>query len=64
MDPPYGQDFEEGVLRQLRDLLRANAIVIIESPLNSDFSYAESLGYQIDRIKRYKTNQHVFLSLE
>ena len=64
MDPPYGQDFEEGVLRQLRDLLRANAIVIIESPLNSDFSYAESLGYRIDRIKRYKTNQHVFLSLE
>ncbi len=64
MDPPYGQDLEENVLRELRNLLDINAIIIIEASLNSDFSYATSLGYQIDRIKRYKTNQHVFLSLE
>ena len=27
----------------------------------TDFSYADELGYQISRSKEYKTNKHVFL---
>ena len=35
--------------------------VIVEADLNTDFSFAEDLGYRIAKQKKYKTNQHVFI---
>ena len=64
MDPPYGQDLERPVLMQLKEILDSRALVILESSLDCDLSYIEPCGYRIDRVKRYKTNQHIFLSLE
>ena len=63
MDPPYGKELERQVLEYLREssVLDGDTLIIIEADLNTDFSYAESLGYQICRSKEYKTNKHVFL---
>lgn len=63
MDPPYNQEWEYKVLTDLAgsSLLTAETLIIVEASLDTDFSYAEQLGYEILRIKKYKTNQHVFL---
>ena len=33
----------------------------VEASLHTDFSYAEDLGFEVIREKKYKTNKHVFL---
>ena len=38
-----------------------NTLIIVEADLETDFSYAEGLGYKQLRSKEYKTNKHVFL---
>jgi 16S rRNA (guanine966-N2)-methyltransferase len=65
MDPPYGHQLERIVLERLRssDCVADDAIFIVEASLETDFSYVESIGYELVRTKRYKTNQHVFLRL-
>lgn len=62
MDPPYGCDLERQVLEALQDspLADGDTILIAEASLDTDFSWAESLGYEISRTKEYKTNKHVF----
>ncbi len=35
--------------------------VVIEAELSTDFSYAAELGYELLRVKEYKTNKHIFL---
>lgn len=63
MDPPYGQGFERSILSLLSaaKYVTADTLIIVESQLNEDFDYAEILGFDIIKIKQYKTNQHVFL---
>ena len=39
----------------------ASTQIIVEARLGTDFSYAEDLGFTVDRVKEYKTNMHVFL---
>ena len=65
MDPPYGQDLERKVLSFLSDsaLITPDTLLIAEEKLDKDFSYVKELGYQIARVKEYKTNKHVFLRL-
>ena len=62
MDPPYGCDLERQVLEALQDspLADGDTVLIAEASLDTDFSWAESLGYEISRTKEYKTNKHVF----
>ena len=36
-------------------------IIIVEASKETDFDYAEDLGYNIIKEKEYKTNKHVFL---
>ena len=66
MDPPYGSLLEQDVLFYLKDssLLKENSIVIAEAALKTDFSYLAEYGYTIVKEKRYKTNMHIFLTLE
>ena len=66
MDPPYGSLLEQDVLFYLKDssLLKENSIVISEAALKTDFSYLAEYGYTIVKEKRYKTNMHIFLTLE
>lgn len=66
MDPPYGQGLEAEALSALlaAALLKEDALVIVECPLNADLFETEVPGYEVVRIKRYKTNEHVFLRPE
>lgn len=65
MDPPYRLGIEQAVLDAVRESGTAgqDTLIVVESALATDFSWAESLGYQIVRRKEYKTNQHIFLKL-
>ena len=42
-------------------LADASTLIIVEADLSADFSYADSLGFDIIREKKYKTNKHMFL---
>lgn len=63
MDPPYGQDLEKQVLSVLSSYryVTEDTLIIVEAMLHEDFSYAEELGFSIEKEKKYKTNKHVFL---
>lgn len=65
MDPPYREQLEEPVLRALKQstLIDSDTVIIIEALKETSFDYVEELGFSIDRVKEYKTNKHVFLSL-
>ncbi len=63
MDPPYNQELEKEVLLYLKESETAdeNTLIIIEAELSTDFSYVTELGYELLRVKEYKTNKHIFL---
>lgn len=65
MDPPYNKLLEKEVLTFLAktDLINKNTLMIIEASLETDFSYATDLGYEIIKEKTYKTNKHIFVKL-
>ena len=65
MDPPYQQQLERQVLEALKNstLVDEYTTIIIEADLHTDFSYLEDEGYEIVKQKKYKTNQHLFLTL-
>lgn len=67
MDPPYGKELERRVLEYISEtapsFVDTGTLFIIEASLETDFSYVDSLGFTITRIKEYKTNKHVFLRL-
>ena len=66
MDPPYGKGLWIPVLDKLSSgtLICSDSLIVIEEALDTDFSPASEMGFRISRIKRYKTNQHVFLLQE
>lgn len=66
MDPPYNQLLEKKVLEYLStsNLLSDDALIIVEASLETDFSYANHLGFRIIKTKEYKTNKHIFLEKE
>ena len=63
MDPPYDRRLEKRVLEYLSDseLIYEDTVIIVEASKETDFSYAERLGFEVTREKVYKTNKHVFL---
>lgn len=63
MDPPYDQGFEKTLLSALRQMpyVDKDTIIIVESKIETDFSYVSDLGYEIEKEKKYKTNKHVYL---
>lgn len=66
MDPPYNHLLEKEVLAYLAksNLLEEDALIIVEASLETDFSYLEELGFSLIKQKKYKTNMHVFISVE
>ena len=60
---PYDQEQERRVLEQLRyaKYVSEETLILVEASLHTDFSYAEDLGFEVIREKKYKTNKHVFL---
>jgi 16S rRNA (guanine(966)-N(2))-methyltransferase RsmD len=63
MDPPYGKEYEKRVLSYLKNsrLLTQDSLIIFEASLETDISYLEDLGFTVERVKQYKTNQHIFV---
>lgn len=66
MDPPYGKGLERPVLKYLSEsrLIGGDTVLIAEEELLTDFSYAASFGYCCKKEKLYKSNKHVFLTLD
>lgn len=67
MDPPYNQLLEKRVLETLQStsLADENTLIIFEASLETEFlSYVAEYGFEVVKIKTYKTNQHVFLKRE
>lgn len=63
MDPPYNKDLEKEVLNVLAssNLIDENTLIIVEASLETDFSYLNSMGLEILKTKKYKTNLHAFI---
>ncbi len=63
MDPPYNKSIEYDVLKELSEtkLVDEYTKIIVEASIETEFDYLNELGYDIDRIKEYKTNKHVFI---
>ena len=63
MDPPYRLEQEGMVLEAIYagHILKENGQVIVEMSKDRKVDYVNELHYDIEKIKNYKTNQHVFL---
>ena len=63
MDPPYDLSLEERVLEVLSKASYVDEYtkIIVEASAETDFSYAETLGFCIYREKNYGSNKHIFL---
>jgi 16S rRNA (guanine966-N2)-methyltransferase len=63
MDPPYGMELERRLLPYLLEsgLVEKDTLLILETSLETDLTYLDYLPCEIDRVKEYKTNRHVFL---
>lgn len=63
MDPPYNKEIEKETLIALSNsnLFKEDAMVIVEASCETDFNYVQDLGYEIIKVKKYKSNMHVFL---
>lgn len=64
MDPPYEQELELQTLEALAGsgIIDGDSMVIVESSLRTDPEDFNMYGFSVARIKRYKTNQHIFLT--
>ena len=65
LDPPYHKGLALDALSAISrsKIADGDTLLIVEAALDEDLSDAESLGYEIVRVKQYKTNQHLFLRL-
>lgn len=63
MDPPYDQELEKRMLTILAvsRLIAEDTLIIAEASLETEFDYLDGLGLEAQRVKRYKTNQHIFI---
>lgn len=68
MDPPYGKELERRVLEYFSmhrpSFVDQDSLIIVEAEMGTDFSYVEELGFEILRVKEYKTNLHLFLKMQ
>ena len=64
MDPPYGKGYGQQILALLSktDLADEYTIVVLEEDLSDDFKEGDIIsGFEITRIKKYRSNRHIFL---
>lgn len=63
MDPPYEQNMELPVLEALdgSGIIDEDSLIIIETSLRTDETLFNNYNFSVVRVKRYKTNQHVFI---
>lgn len=63
MDPPYGKQLEKEVLTYLSrsKMIDDGSLIVVEASLDTEFDYLEELGFFVDKLKVYKTNEHAFI---
>lgn len=63
MDPPYDKGLEPLMLNAFKEIpyIDEDTLFIIEARIDTDFSFASTMGYTVSKEKKYKTNKHVFL---
>lgn len=63
MDPPYGKGLAKEALDYLRDssILTEDTMIIVEESLEYDPDELSGNGFEVFRIKAYKSNQHIFI---
>lgn len=63
MDPPYEKELEKDVLMYLQtsSILKEDTIIVVEASVETEFDYVESIGFEVVKYKKYKTNAHLFL---
>lgn len=63
MDPPYNQEHEKRVLALLQNMsyVTEDTLIVVEADLHTDFAYLSTMGYEVVKEKKYKTNKHLFL---
>lgn len=62
MDPPYEKGLERRALELLsQKVFTADTLIVVEAALREDLSYMDALGYEITKVKEYKSNKHIFL---
>ena len=63
MDPPYRKGLEREVVTRLEreKYVDSDTLLVVEASLDTDFDWMEDSGFEILKIKKYKTNAHLFL---
>lgn len=63
LDPPYQTAIAKDVLAALSrcTFVTDETIIIVETALDTDFSYLEEIDFEIIREKDYKTQRHLFI---
>ena len=68
MDPPYHMDLEKEVLYHLADsaLIHPETVIVVEVANDTDISYMHDPAFRLEimKVKEYKTNSHIFLSVK
>lgn len=63
MDPPYHKELEQRVLEYFTtsSLVDKDTLIIFEAALDTSLDFLDILPYEVQKIKRYKTNMHIFV---
>ena len=63
LDPPYNNGLAYAVLgnQSVTELISEDGLIIVEMSIGEDVEQFENLGYNVTKVKEYKSNKHVFL---
>lgn len=63
LDPPYKSDLARRVLTALdgQSYITEDTCIVVETDLDSDFSFLDDTGFEIYREKDYRSNRHLFI---
>ena len=63
VDPPYESRTAHDILNALskESFVTDNTLIIVETSLDTDFSYLEEIGLTLVREKDYRANRHLFI---
>ena len=63
LDPPYKSDLARRILTALdgQSYITEDTCIVVETDLDSDFSFLDDTGFEIYREKDYRSNRHLFI---
>lgn len=62
-DPPYALGIEKSLFAELYHMpyVTEHTTIILEAEIHHSFEFLEDMGFQIKKVKNYKTNKHLFI---